>query len=110
VLLDSANGLLFSIDVAYPAPLYAFGSDSDWELYKASMRTLAGLAPSLKSVHGSHTFHTMPPQRLIEMSAAFAEIDAGRPADSIDSELAKYLFDGFSVLRPSTLDEERGDV
>lgn len=110
VLLDEDRGLLFSTDVAYPAPLYAFGSDSDWELYKASMRRLAALAPSLKSVHGSHTGHTMAPAMLISMSEAFDEIDAGRAPDRLGAELATFLFEGFSVLRPATLNEERGDA
>jgi len=110
VLLDPENGLLFSTDVAYPAPLYAFGSDSDWELYRTTMRGLAAMAPSLKSVHGSHTYHTMPPAMLPAMSAAFDEIEAGRPPDELGAELARYVFEGFSVLRPSTLNEERGDV
>ncbi|MGH2551443.1 MAG: MBL fold metallo-hydrolase, partial [Thermomicrobiales bacterium] len=110
VLLDAANGILLSTDVAYPAPLYAFGSDSDWELYKLSMRKLADLAPSLKSVHGSHTHHTMPPAMLVAMSDAFAEIDTGREPDRQLFGQNEFLFDGFSVLRPSTLDEERGDA
>lgn len=110
VLLDAARGVLFSTDVAYPAPLYAFGSDSDWELYKASMRRLAELAPMLKSVHGSHTHHTMAPSMLIAMSSAFAEIDAGREPDRQRFGQNEYVFDGFSVLRPSTLNEERGDA
>jgi glyoxylase-like metal-dependent hydrolase (beta-lactamase superfamily II) len=109
-LLDAANGLLFSTDVAYPAPLYAFGDDADWELYKTSMKRLADLAPSLASVHGSHTRPSMPPSALIEMNRAFTEIDAGRNPDRYQSGLAEYVYSGFSVLRPSTLNEERGDA
>jgi glyoxylase-like metal-dependent hydrolase (beta-lactamase superfamily II) len=110
VLLDAERGLLFSTDVAYPAALYAFGPDSDWDRYKSSMRALAELAPSLVSVHGSHTYHTMMPSTLGAMSAAFADIDAGRAPDDAGPELSTYHFDGFSVLRPSMLNEERGAV
>lgn len=110
VLLDAEYGLLFSTDVAYPAPLYAFGPDSDWELYKISMRRLASLAPSLRSVHGSHADPTMPAEKLVAMSAAFDQIDAGRAPDRIEGALATHLFNGFSVLRPSALNEERGDA
>jgi glyoxylase-like metal-dependent hydrolase (beta-lactamase superfamily II) len=110
VLLDAANGLLFSTDVAYPAPLYAFGDDADWTLYRSSMKRLAELAPSLTSVHGSHTRPTMPPSELVDMDRAFAEIEAGRKPDRYRSGLAEHMYSGFSVLRPSTLNEERGDA
>lgn len=110
VLLDEREGRLFSTDVAYPAPLYAFGSDANWEHYRATMRMLASLAPALNSVHGSHTGHTMPPGALIAMDRAFDEIASGRTPEADDGELASYRYDGFSVLRPSTLNAERGDA
>ncbi len=110
VLLDEANGILFATDVAYPAPLYAFGSDANWGDYRATMRMLAELAPSLRLVFGSHNGPEMPPEMLVAMDRAFVEIDGGRMPDQDNGELATYRFAGFAVLRPSTLNAERGDA
>jgi glyoxylase-like metal-dependent hydrolase (beta-lactamase superfamily II) len=109
VLLDEANGLLFSTDVAYPGPLYAFGEDSDWPAYRRTMDLLAGLASSLDRVFGSHNAPEMPPGILVAMRDAMAEIDAGRAPDERHADRDEHRFNGFSVYRPSTLNGERGD-
>src|SRR6476659_2194353 len=44
VLIDAANGILFSTDVAYPGLIYAFGEDADWLVYRRTMSRLAGLS------------------------------------------------------------------
>lgn len=108
VLLDESNGLLFSTDVAYPEPLYAFGDDVDWPAYLVSMRMLAGLAPSLAQVFGSHGSPSMAPAMLIDMQAALEAIDAGRAPDEQRPDRDVHRFNGFSVFRPSTLNGERG--
>lgn len=108
VLLDEANGLLFSTDVAYPAPLYAFGEDTDWPAYLQSMQLLAELSPSLKQVFGSHDSHEMAPGMLIAMRDALNAIDAGREPDERRQDRDVHRFNGFSVYGPSTLNGERG--
>jgi glyoxylase-like metal-dependent hydrolase (beta-lactamase superfamily II) len=109
VLLDEANGLLFSTDVAYPDALYAFGEDADWPAYLVTMRMLAGLVPSVSRVFGSHTSPEMAPSMLADMLSAMELIDAGRPPDEQRPDRDVHRFSGFSVYRPSTLNGERGD-
>jgi glyoxylase-like metal-dependent hydrolase (beta-lactamase superfamily II) len=108
VLLDEANGLLFSTDVAYPEPLYAFGDDVDWPAYMRSMRMLAGLAPSLSQAFGSHGSPAMAPGMLVEMLDAMGAIEAGRTPDERRPDRDVHHFNGFSVYGPSTLNGERG--
>jgi glyoxylase-like metal-dependent hydrolase (beta-lactamase superfamily II) len=109
VLLDEANGLLFTTDVAYPDALYAFGEDSDWREYLATMRALAGMSRSISRVFGSHAAPEMAPSILVDMLAAMEAIDAGRAPDEQRTDRDVHRFDGFSVYRPSTLNGERGD-
>ena len=49
VFLDRENGVLLSTDVAYPAALYAHLGGSNFDEYRATMRMLADLAPSLEN-------------------------------------------------------------
>lgn len=109
VLLDEANGLLFTTDVAYPGPLYAFSEEADGPAYLQSMQTLAGLAPAVSRVFGSHYGPEMPPEMLIAMREALEAIGAGREPDERRPDRDVHLFDGFSVYGPSTLNAERGD-
>lgn len=110
VLLDEMNGLLFSTDVAYTDALYAFGEEADWPVYLATMRMLAGLAPSLSLVLGSHGSPAMSPGMLAEMLAAMEAIEAGRTPDERRPDRDVHRFAGFAVYGPSTLNGERGAV
>ena len=44
-LIDRANGLLFTGDTYYPAPIWLFRPETDLDAYAASIRRLAALAP-----------------------------------------------------------------
>jgi glyoxylase-like metal-dependent hydrolase (beta-lactamase superfamily II) len=101
VLLDRASGVLFSTDVAYPGALYCQNTDANLDDYRRSMRMLADLAPSLRTVYPSHNDSPMAPALLPRMSVALDEIAAGRPADAVTDDVARHLFDGFSVLVPA---------
>ena len=101
VLLDRANGVLFSTDVAYPGKLYCFEADADLTAYRASMAMLADLAPSLRVAYPCHNDSPMDPALLPMMRAALDAIAAGRSPDQIDGDIAEHLYDGFSVLVPA---------
>jgi glyoxylase-like metal-dependent hydrolase (beta-lactamase superfamily II) len=109
VLLDEQAGVLFSTDVAYPGPLYAYERD-EWSNYRATMRRLAALASSIDIVLPSHNGPTMEPSLLPLMDQAFADIDAGRIPDTNGAETVTHRFGGFSVVVPASLNEERGEA
>ena len=107
VLIDAANGILFSTDVAYPVLIYAFGDDADWTVYRQTITRLAGLADSLTLVLPSRNGPTMEPALLAQIDDAFRQIDEGRTPDRIEAGRKIYLFDRFSVGVTDTLDAER---
>jgi len=53
-LLDRANGLLFTGDTYYPAPIWLFRPETDLDAYVASVQRIAALGPDLKLVLGAH--------------------------------------------------------
>ncbi len=98
--LDDANGVLLTTDTAYPGPLYAYSSDTDFDVYIASMDILANLAPSLNYVHPSHNADLMDAALLPKMRDALIEVRDGRAPDHIDEVKATYDFDGFGIYGP----------
>jgi len=98
VLLDRRNGILFSTDAAYPGALHAQLDHSDLTEYRRTMRMLAGLAPSLRTVYPAHDNSPMDPMLLLPMADALDAIGQGRAPDEVSGQTARYLFDGFSVL------------
>lgn len=101
VLLDRANGVLFGTDVAYPGALYCQFADANLDQYRRSMRMLAELTPTLRTVYPSHNESPMSPDLLPRTSEALDAIAAGRPVDWVADGVAWHLFRGSSVLVPA---------
>lgn len=99
-LLDEENGVLFSTDAAYPGPLYAYESDTDFDAYIRSLSLLADLALSLRFVHPSHNADSMPAELLPRMRDALIEVAGGRTPEYVDVTRAIHDFDGFSIFGP----------
>ena len=97
VLLDRANGVLFSTDVAYPGDLYCQFEDSDLDTYRQTMARLAELAPVLRTVYPSHDGSPMSPALLPRMRDALDAVAAGRAPDAVQGGVAFHTFDGFGV-------------
>lgn len=99
-LIDRKNGLLFTGDTYYPAPIWLFRPETDLDAYAASIRRLAELAPQVKLVLGAHNIPVASPDVLARLVAAFDKVHAGKvpatPADSPGKVL--YKVDGFSFL------------
>ena len=98
-LLDRANGLLFTGDTYYPAPIWLFRPETDLDAYVASVKRIAALAPDLKLVLGAHNVPVASPSVLPRLVAAIEAVRAGkgvskpeRPGREIRS------IDGFSFL------------
>src|SRR5262249_45497197 len=54
MLLDEANGLLFTGDMFYAGPIYLFRPETDLDAYVASMKKVSALAPRLKLLLPAH--------------------------------------------------------
>ena len=63
-LLDRTNGLLFTGDTYYPAPIWLYRPETDFDAYTASIQRLAALAPQIKLVLGAHNIPVAPPSIL----------------------------------------------
>ena len=98
-LFDRSNGLLFTGDTYYPAPIWLFRPETDLDAYAASIRRLAALAPQVKLVLGAHNIPVAPPTVLPGLVAAFDAVRAGKVAATADSPgKVLYKVDGFSFL------------
>src|SRR5258708_6126004 len=84
-LLDRANGLLFTGDTYYPAPIWLFRPETDLDAYAASIRRLAALAPQIKMVLGAHNIPVASPAVLLRLVTAFDEVRGGKIKPTPDS-------------------------
>lgn len=98
-LLDRANGLLFTGDTYYPAPIWLFRPETDLDAYAASIRRLAALAPQIKVVIGAHNIPVASPAVLPRLVAAFDAVRAGKIKLAPDSPgKVLYKVDDISFL------------
>ena len=84
-LIDRGNGLLFTGDTYYPAPIWLFRPETDLEAYAASIRRLAALAPQIKLVIGAHNIPVASPTVLPRLVVAFDAVRAGKIKPVSDS-------------------------
>jgi glyoxylase-like metal-dependent hydrolase (beta-lactamase superfamily II) len=98
-LIDRANGLLFTGDTYYPAPIWLFRPETDLAAYAASIRRLAVLEPDIKQVLGAHNIPVASPAVLRKLVAAFDKVHAGKiPATPDSPRKVLYKTDGFTFL------------
>jgi len=84
-LLDRENGLLFTGDTYYPAPIWLFRPETNLDAYVASVKKLAALAPEVKLVLGAHNVPVAQPSVLPELLAAIQAVRAAKVAPIPDS-------------------------
>ena len=84
-LFDRANGLLFTGDTYYPATIWLYRPETDFDAYANSISRLAALAPQVKTVIGSHNIPVAPPSVLPQLVSAFADLRAGKATCKPDS-------------------------
>jgi glyoxylase-like metal-dependent hydrolase (beta-lactamase superfamily II) len=98
-LFDRANGLLFTGDTYYPAPIWLFRPETDLDAYVNSVKRLAGLAPELKLVLGAHNVPVAEPSVLPRLVAAIQAVRSGQGAVKPAGEgKAIHSLDGFDFL------------
>src|SRR5438034_6798001 len=77
-LLDHANGLLFTGDTYYPAPIWLYRPETNLDAYVNSVKRLAALAPQLKLVLGAHNIPVAQPDVLPGLADAIQAVRAGQ--------------------------------
>jgi glyoxylase-like metal-dependent hydrolase (beta-lactamase superfamily II) len=90
-LIDRSNGLLFTGDTYYPAPIWLFRPETDLDAYAASIRRLAALAPHVNLVLGAHNIPIAPPSVLPQLVAAFDAVRAGK-VPAVPASPGKVLY------------------
>jgi len=98
-LIDRANGLLFTGDTYYPAPIWLYRPETDLDAYARSIRKLAALAPQVKLVLGAHNIPVAEPSVLPRLVTAFDAVRAGtvKPAPEPPGKVL-YKTDRFTFL------------
>ncbi|MBX7126059.1 MAG: MBL fold metallo-hydrolase [Cyclobacteriaceae bacterium] len=77
-LLDRKNGLLWTGDQYYDAPIWLFAEGTDLKAYEKVVRRYAAIAPSLRSVMPAHNRPAVEPQRLLDLADNFSSILQGK--------------------------------
>jgi len=95
-LLDAANRMLFSTDVAYAGYLYVDTPD-DLPVYAASLERLVDLVPQVDVVFPSHDASPIGPDWLPRLRDGVLEVMAGREPDRREGDFGQFDFDGFGV-------------
>jgi glyoxylase-like metal-dependent hydrolase (beta-lactamase superfamily II) len=98
-LLDRGNGLLFTGDTYYPAPIWLFRPETDLDGYVNSVKRLAALAPELKLVLGAHNIPVAEPSVLSRLVTAIQAVRSGQGTVKPGGEgKAIHSLDGFDFL------------
>jgi glyoxylase-like metal-dependent hydrolase (beta-lactamase superfamily II) len=97
-LLDRANRMLWTGDLFFPGPLYAFGPDVDLEVYVESIDKIAAMIDEYDYVLSGHNDPWVPSEVIPRVGDAFRTILAGGGEYSEDDELRRYRFDGFDII------------
>jgi glyoxylase-like metal-dependent hydrolase (beta-lactamase superfamily II) len=98
-LIDRENGLLFTGDTYYPAPIWLFRPETNFDEYAASVKRLAELVPQVKLVLGAHNIPMANPDVLPRLVAAFQSVREGKvPAQKNEDGKTLYTIDGISFL------------
>lgn len=98
-LIDRENGLLFTGDTYYPAPIWLYRPETDLDAYVASVKRLAALAPQVKVVLGAHNIPVADPFVLSKLVTAIESVRAGKVSGTPEEGgKALYKVDDISFL------------
>ncbi|HET8921559.1 MAG TPA: MBL fold metallo-hydrolase [Candidatus Acidoferrum sp.] len=98
-LLDRENGLLFTGDTYYPAPIWLFRPETDLNAYVASVKRLAALTPQVKLVLGAHNIPVASPEVLPKLVTAIEAVRGGRVSPKkAESGKSLYVMEGVTFL------------
>jgi glyoxylase-like metal-dependent hydrolase (beta-lactamase superfamily II) len=97
-LLDREHRLLFTGDLFFPGPLYAYSDDVDLEAYVASIERLAGRVGEFDYVLSGHNDPWVRSEVIPRVGEAFQTIFEGRGEYAEGDGLRRYRFDGFDII------------
>jgi glyoxylase-like metal-dependent hydrolase (beta-lactamase superfamily II) len=98
-LIDRANGLLFTGDTYYPAPIWLYRPETDMDAYVGSVKRLAALAPKVKMVLGAHNIPVADPDVLPKLVDAIVAVRAGKgDVKAEGGGKSIHTFQGFKFL------------
>jgi len=98
-LLDRKNGLLFTGDTYYPAPIWLYRPETDLDAYVRSVERIAALAPQLHLLLTSHNIPVADPSQLPKLLIAIKKVRAGKVQPvSVGEGKVHYRVDGFVFL------------
>jgi glyoxylase-like metal-dependent hydrolase (beta-lactamase superfamily II) len=102
-LLDRKNGLLFTGDSFYDAPIWLYRPETDLDAYLQSIERLAALTPQLHTLFPSHNFPVDDPSKLPKLLAAFKKVRSGavKPVPAGQGQVT-YSVDGFNFTNGRT--------
>jgi glyoxylase-like metal-dependent hydrolase (beta-lactamase superfamily II) len=96
-LIDRENGLLFTGDTYYPAPIWLYRPETDLAAYVASVKRLVALAPQVKLVLGAHNVPVAEPAVLAQFLGAVQQVVEGKVTPkSVRGNEANYQVGTFS--------------
>lgn len=112
VLLDRANGLLFTGDTYYDSELWFFSPETDLNAYEQSMTRLAAMAPSLTRLLPAHNTVSAPPSRLPAVAEAVRTLRRGGGVRVRDGDKERVTIGDVRFLvrggaRPATAADSR---
>jgi glyoxylase-like metal-dependent hydrolase (beta-lactamase superfamily II) len=107
MLIDAGNKIIFTGDTYYPAPLYAFSSDSNFDEYLASMKKVVEkIAPlGLEWIYASHNEVVQGTEVLGQVVDAMSQIASGEKTDYVVDEDGLRLYTFETGVRVITRDE-----
>lgn len=98
-LIDRENGLLFTGDTYYPAPIWLYRPETDMDAYVASAKKLAALAPQVKLVLGAHNVPVAQPDVLPKLVDAIQAVRSGKgEVKAAGTGKAMHTFQDFKFL------------
>jgi glyoxylase-like metal-dependent hydrolase (beta-lactamase superfamily II) len=97
-LLDRSNRMLWTGDLFFPGPLYAFGPDVELDVYVESIDRIAALVEEYDYVLSGHNDPWVPSEVIIRVGDAFRTIFEGGGEYSEGDGLRRYRFDGFDII------------
>ena len=98
-LIDRENGLLFTGDTYYPAPIWLYRPETDMDAYVASAKKLAALARQVKIVLGAHNVPVAQPDVLPKLVAAIEAVRSGKgEVKAAGAGKAMHTFQDFKFL------------
>jgi glyoxylase-like metal-dependent hydrolase (beta-lactamase superfamily II) len=108
-LIDEESGSLFVGDKVHEGAMFAHYEGGWAHEYRASVKRLAELVPSINSVYPGHSRYPISPSRVLDVKRAFEEIWHGRTAEVHENGLLRFQFDPFSLTLRETWRDELPD-